>query len=147
MPTLYTQPSVQTITSTAAGIAANTYTLTQVDDHSGNSAAVNNPNVLDIDLTLGNVRINLFAISNTLVEDGDSMGVGFTIKGTITANAGHNLVLGAYSEGGSPHADDETDTICGVSTATISGAAGTAFILTPAGRYNWILLVCDSGIS
>lgn len=139
MATLLTQPCYQKLTATAS-LGTSTYNLTPVDDHSGWGALVDNPNVLDIDLTLGNMVINLFSLSDIFV--GGSMGLGFTISGTIVAAAGvvaRTLVIRAFNSGG------EVDTICGNATATIVGTVGVAFTLTPAGRNNWELRTCLTG--
>lgn len=133
---LVTTPTYKTLTATAS-LATSTYDLTLMDDHDGLSAMNNIPNVYDIDLSLGNIVINLFAISSLMA--GKTIGLGFTVKGTITATAGgNNVVFRAFNN------ETEVNTICGVATATVAGAAGTAFILTPAGSTNWILLTCTT---
>lgn len=141
MPQLLTQPSYKKLIASATP-ANNIYNLEQIDDHSGNNAIVNNPNVLDIDLVLNSMTINLFALSTLFF--GDSMGLGFTIKGTITATTGglgRALVIYAYSS------EAEVNTICGNATATITGTVGNTFILTPAGMFNWLLLSCAPTVS
>lgn len=134
---LSTSFNYQTLASTAS-LSTSTYDLTLASDHEGVRSNSVIPNVLDINLTLGNMVINLFAIS--LLMSGNTMGFGFQLKGTITAISGsRTLVFRAKNvEGG------EVNTICGLSTATIVGAVGTGFILTAVGSTNWMLLVCDS---
>lgn len=131
---LSTANSYKILTATAS-LATSTYTLTAADAHAGGGVINDIPKVYDIDLTLGNMVINLFALSTVFAANSD--GLGFTVKGTLTAEGAHTLVLKAFS------AESEVNTICGLPTATVVGK-GTGFMLTPAGSTNWLLLVCDS---
>ncbi len=134
---LNTAPNYAKLTATAS-LATSTYQLTQMDDNSGRASMNITPNVLDVDLTLGNMVIKLFAISELLASG--SAGLGFTVKGTITATTGgaRTLVIQAFSS------EAEVNTICGLATATITGVVGHAFMLTPAGSKNWIILSCST---
>jgi hypothetical protein len=134
---LRTSPNYKVLTATAL-LSTSTYDLTLMDDHDGVSAVNVIPNVYDIDLRLGNMAINLFGISELLL--GRSTGLGFMVKGTITAISGtRTLVFRAKNtEGG------EVNTICGLATATVVGSVGTGFILTPVGSTNWMLITCDT---
>ncbi len=137
---LSTAPNYATLTATAS-LATSTYQLTQMEDGSGKASMNISPNIYDVDLTLGNMVIKLFAISELFASG--SAGLGFTMKGTIVATTGgaRTLVIKAYTS------IDETNTICGVASATITGSLGDCFILTPDGLTNWILISCASTTS
>src|SRR3990167_8121987 len=91
---LTTANSYKILTATAE-LATSTYNLTETDSHSGRGTMNNIPKVYDINLTLGDMVINLFAHSLLFVGGSDALG--FTVKGTITAGAGNTLVLDAFT--------------------------------------------------
>ena len=120
---------------TAVALAAdNTYNFGESSDNSGRGNRNLDYNVFDIDTTINPITINLLALS-LLFEEG-SMGLGYMMKGTIVAGEFFLTFVAHNSEA-------EVNTICGNPEKAIAGSAGTAFILTPAGRTNWLLLTCE----
>lgn len=138
-----TNAAYRLLTATAS-LTTSTFDITYADTHEGYGAMNSNPNVLDCNLAAGNMVVTLPSLSSLFTST--SLGLAFEIRGTITAagaeGAPRTLVFVANLNGA-----DTNDTICGAATATITAAVGATFIISPAGKNNWSLLICTAGIS
>ena len=138
-----TSAGYRLLTATAV-LATSTFDITYASEGEGYGAMNSNPNVYDLDPTLGNMVINLPSLSSLFT--GTSLGLAFEIRGTIiatgAAGAARTIVFVGNLNG-----TDTNDTICGAATATIIAAVGATFMISPSGKNNWSLLICTAGIS
>jgi hypothetical protein len=131
-----------------------TLTGANLDDLNSNQNSL----VLDVDLSAGEVVMNLpslteliFGAGSTLNGSGGLIGGGgfdggggmsFYINGNIVAGHGSSFTVNAYQV--SSPSELDVDTICGQSTFVIPAGheIGTCFQIFITGRHSWCALTC-----